>query len=278
MGSRRGVAVSSTKNSSSSSSSRPLPHECVAVCDALALLHGRPSLKRDQPRTGCEIQEPHTVLDSLVSTLSPCQPRTRSQAAHGQQAFACVGCRTCLHADCTRFTTILQNTSDWSRTCQCSAYLAPCCYPVSAFCTMLWCLRLLCCCAVCCRSGMTGPHDTVSEHHRHHKPACFLAAQSSVPRLGSSPDSGARWAHCAHNNCVERLHTNDTPYNSATVVVLWISRRLWDSKARRTASHRGMQAGAVVNTCNRAYGREQQRACDAANAHLAVITSGALPT
>jgi hypothetical protein len=66
MGSPKRVAAGSTQ--SSSSSSRPLPHECVAVCDALAHLHGRPSLKRDQPRIGCEIQEPHSVLDSLVRT------------------------------------------------------------------------------------------------------------------------------------------------------------------------------------------------------------------
>jgi hypothetical protein len=70
MGSAKGAAAGSTKNSSNSSSSRPLPHECAAVCDALAGLHGRPSLKRDQPRTGCEIQEPHSVLDSLASTPS----------------------------------------------------------------------------------------------------------------------------------------------------------------------------------------------------------------
>jgi hypothetical protein len=70
---KKGSSEGSTKgksSSSKSSSSRPLPHECVAVCDALATLHGRPSLKRDQPRIGCEIQEPHTVLDSLASTAS----------------------------------------------------------------------------------------------------------------------------------------------------------------------------------------------------------------
>eukprot|EP00878_Enallax_costatus_P012709 GHUV01013273.1.p1 GENE.GHUV01013273.1~~GHUV01013273.1.p1 ORF type:complete len:208 (+),score=40.10 GHUV01013273.1:470-1093(+) len=47
----------------------PTTADCVAVCDALAAVHGRPSDRRHIARVGCELQEPHTVLDSLVRTI-----------------------------------------------------------------------------------------------------------------------------------------------------------------------------------------------------------------
>lgn len=66
----------------SSSFAQPTARECVAVCDALAKMHGIPSHKRGQPREGCEIQVPHTVLDSLVRTiLSQNTTDTTSQRA-----------------------------------------------------------------------------------------------------------------------------------------------------------------------------------------------------
>ena len=50
-------------------SARPTPQECRAVVDALAQLHGRPNRHQHSAglQPGCELKEPHTVLDSLVS-------------------------------------------------------------------------------------------------------------------------------------------------------------------------------------------------------------------
>lgn len=49
-------------------SGRPTPQECKAVIEALAALHGRPNrhLHSAGLQPGCELKEPHTVLDSLV--------------------------------------------------------------------------------------------------------------------------------------------------------------------------------------------------------------------
>jgi hypothetical protein len=49
-------------------SGRPTPQECRAVIEALAQLHGRPNRHQHSAglQPGCELKEPHTVLDSLV--------------------------------------------------------------------------------------------------------------------------------------------------------------------------------------------------------------------
>jgi hypothetical protein len=57
-------------------SGRPTPQECKAVIEALAQLHGRPNRHQHSAglQPGCELKEPHTVLDSLVrhSAVWPC--------------------------------------------------------------------------------------------------------------------------------------------------------------------------------------------------------------
>lgn len=58
---------------------RPSEEEARAVCDALALLHGRPSTSDAVKSEGCEISKPHSVLDSLV--------RRQVHAAHERHVY-----------------------------------------------------------------------------------------------------------------------------------------------------------------------------------------------
>jgi hypothetical protein len=53
---------------------RPKPQEVKAVIESLAARHGKPNRHQHSAglQVGCELKEPHTVLDSLVGfgTLS----------------------------------------------------------------------------------------------------------------------------------------------------------------------------------------------------------------
>jgi hypothetical protein len=53
-------------------SGHPTPQECRAVIDALSALHGRPNRHQHSAglQVGCELKEPHTVLDSLVRSAA----------------------------------------------------------------------------------------------------------------------------------------------------------------------------------------------------------------
>jgi hypothetical protein len=106
---------------------RPAPPEVRAVVDALAALHGRPN-RHDHAaglQPGCELKEPHTVLDSLVraavggarvcvcgcvcGSCSSCSERARVRAL---PTLVCLCARRTPRTPAQVRTILSQNTTD----------------------------------------------------------------------------------------------------------------------------------------------------------------------
>lgn len=71
MAAASGVLQRSAAASMLQRSARPTPAEVAAVVRALAALHGKPNRLNHAAglQPGCELREPHTVLDSLVGSI-----------------------------------------------------------------------------------------------------------------------------------------------------------------------------------------------------------------